>query len=484
MEEQQQQWNTRKKRGKRKHPNYGFLFLVIVLLTGVGTLFSVRLAHQQVAAQEKAAFEAATSQLKATISKESTENGLATTVKEQVVAGVQTLLFVPEQTSSATALTQALGNSASQWTKEVAQQAHTVVVTKTIAGAVDEKVQTYAVDSDIYHWTEKGGLEKTATHVEKPIYVNVATNKPVTFKDLVKADAANVAAIQQVVEQKLLDQENSKGNALNVVLNLPSITQDTPITYEPEQVTIHLPENKLAVKEISLAYHEIRGFIDTTLVSAAGLAETGGATGSASSKLIALTFDDGPNSTTTPQILDILKQNKVLGTFFMLGKMVDANPTMAKRVQAEGHEIGSHTYNHQYLGKLSAADLKLEVNAADKAIYEATGVLPKLLRPPYGAITAAGAKVAGKAIIQWDIDSLDWKLNNATAVIQTVQKQIQNGGIILMHDIHTDTVQALPTLIVQLKNQGYQFVTIDQLFQQQERPLYQYFGQTDSRLVS
>jgi peptidoglycan/xylan/chitin deacetylase (PgdA/CDA1 family) len=484
MEDQQQQANTRKTRGKRKHPNYGFLFLVIVLLTGVGTLFSVKLAHQQVAAQETEAFEAATSQLKATISQESTQSGLATTVKEQVVAGVQTLLFIPEQSGAVQELAQALEHSASQWTNEVAKQTHTVVVTKTIAGAVDEKVQTFAVDSDVYHWTEKGGMKKIATHVEKPIYINGATSKPVTFKDLVKQDAANVAAIQQVVEQKLLDQTKAKGNAITEVLNLPSITQDTTITYEPEQVTLHLPENKLAVTEVTLAYHEISGFIDTTLVSAAGLADTGGAAASASGKLIALTFDDGPNSTTTPQILDILKQNNVLGTFFMLGKMVDANPAMAKRVQAEGHEIGSHTYNHQYLGKLSAADLKLEVNAADKAIYEATGVLPKLLRPPYGAITQAGAKAAGKAIIQWDIDSLDWKLNNAAAVVQTVQKQIQNGGIILMHDIHTDTVQALPTLIAQLKSQGYQFVTIDQLLHQQERPLYQYFGQTDSRLVS
>ncbi|MGN3393784.1 polysaccharide deacetylase family protein, partial [Enterococcus sp. 125944] len=180
---------------------------------------------------------------------------------------------------------------------------------------------------------------------------------------------------------------------------------------------------------------------------------------------------------------NILKTDNVKATFFMLGQMVDQNPDVAKQVHDEGHEVASHSYSHPQLNTLSTDELQREINKTNKAIFKATGVLPRNIRPPYGAIDKKSAETIGMPIIQWDIDSQDWKSKNPGTINNVVKQNVFNGAIILIHDIHPESVKAVPGLISMLKHEGYEFVTIDQLLSGKQKPLHQYFGMNDERLV-
>ena len=184
-------------------------------------------------------------------------------------------------------------------------------------------------------------------------------------------------------------------------------------------------------------------------------------------KMIALTFDDGPDPTTTPQALAILKKYNAKATFFMVGKNVSANPDIAKQVRKEGHQIGNHTWDHPQLPKLSLDNAKKEILDTQEAIQKATGVQTKITRPPYGAINSAIQYGVDQSFIMWDVDSLDWKTHNTTAILNEVKKEVKPGSIILMHDIHQTTIDALPTVLDYLKSQGYTFVTVDELLDYQ-----------------
>ena len=184
-------------------------------------------------------------------------------------------------------------------------------------------------------------------------------------------------------------------------------------------------------------------------------------------KMIALTFDDGPDPTTTPQALAILKKYNAKATFFMVGKNVSANPDIAKQVRKEGHQIGNHTWDHPQLPKLSLDNAKKEILDTQEAIQKATGVQTKITRPPYGAINNAIQYGVDQSFIMWDVDSLDWKTHNTTAILNEVKKEVKPGSIILMHDIHQTTIDALPTVLDYLKSQGYTFVTVDELLDYQ-----------------
>lgn len=201
-------------------------------------------------------------------------------------------------------------------------------------------------------------------------------------------------------------------------------------------------------------------------------------------KLIALTFDDGPNAATTPGILKTLAAAQVKATFFEVGTGIAALPALAKRVKAAGHEVGTHTFDHPYLPKLASAKAWDELYGNNLwTYYHVFGTLPPFIRPPYGAMSKANADLIGMPAIQWSVDSQDWKSKSKPAIIARIQATARPGGIVLMHDIQPAEVQALPVVIANLKRQGYQFVTVSQLLGQQLLPGHQYFGQGDERLI-
>ena len=180
-------------------------------------------------------------------------------------------------------------------------------------------------------------------------------------------------------------------------------------------------------------------------------------------KVVALTFDDGPNSTTTNQALDTLSKYGIKATFFVLGKNVSGNEEILKRMKADGHVIGNHSWSHPVLSKLSLDEAKKQITDTEDALTKVLGSSSKLMRPPYGAITDDIRNSLDLSFIMWDVDSLDWKSKNEAAILTEIQREVKNGSIILMHDIHAETVNALPKVIDYLKGQGYDFVTIPDL---------------------
>lgn len=197
-------------------------------------------------------------------------------------------------------------------------------------------------------------------------------------------------------------------------------------------------------------------------------------------KYVALTFDDGPSSKVTPRVLETLKEFDAVATFFMLGSQVDYYSELAKKVAENGHEIASHTESHKDLTKLSVRGIRQELATSRDKITKATGQVPTLVRPPYGAYNETVKKIAGEnqeSIILWSVDSLDWKSRNATAVNAQILKTIRPGSIVLMHDIHPSTADALPKLLSTLKEQGYEFVTVSQLLSlQNDQGVGPYYG--------
>lgn len=182
-----------------------------------------------------------------------------------------------------------------------------------------------------------------------------------------------------------------------------------------------------------------------------------------SNKYIALTFDDGPNYNTN-KVLDILEENNVPATFFVLGNRIKGNENILKRMVSSKMEIGNHTFNHLLLTKYKEDKINDEINNTKNLIFEVTGKYPKLLRPSYGSFNKTIKRVGEAPIIIWDIDTLDWKYHNSKKIASRVINKVKDGDIILMHDIYSATSNSLNIIIPKLLNNGYTFVTVPELF--------------------
>lgn len=196
-------------------------------------------------------------------------------------------------------------------------------------------------------------------------------------------------------------------------------------------------------------------------------------------KYVALTFDDGPSSKVTPRILQTLEQHDAKATFFMLGNRVEMYPTIAAQVAAEGHEIANHTFSHPNLKKLSHKEMTEEIEKTNKLIEISTGVTPTLFRPPYGIYSQDILNYTASnnySTILWSVDSLDWKSRNPAAIKKEILSNITNRSIVLIHDLHTATAEALPELLMTLKQEGYEFVTVSELLTLQNEKVDPYFG--------
>ncbi len=182
-----------------------------------------------------------------------------------------------------------------------------------------------------------------------------------------------------------------------------------------------------------------------------------------SKKMIALTFDDGPNYNTS-KVIDVLNKYDIKATFFVLGSRAINNKDILKKMADSGMEIGNHTYNHLLLTKYDENKIRSEIEDTSEVIYSATKKRPKLLRPSYGSVNNKIKKVANMPIIIWDIDTLDWKYHNSKRITSRVVNKVRDGDIILMHDIYSASLNALSNIIPILQGNGYEFVTIDELF--------------------
>lgn len=185
---------------------------------------------------------------------------------------------------------------------------------------------------------------------------------------------------------------------------------------------------------------------------------------------VALTFDDGPSATTAAGLLDLLAAEEVPATFFVLGSQAQAFPELAARQVAERHEVGNHSWQHPDLSAMSEQAVREELQRTSDVVEGVTGVRPVLLRPPYGATSQTVAGVAaelGMAQAMWNIDTLDWQHRDPAQTVAAA-RQAGRGSIVLMHDIHPTTIQAVPAVITGLREAGFTFVTVSDLLGQTE----------------
>lgn len=178
---------------------------------------------------------------------------------------------------------------------------------------------------------------------------------------------------------------------------------------------------------------------------------------------IAITFDDGPHPYYTEQLLDGLQERNVPATFFVTGKQAEAYPELVKRMQDEGHLIGNHTYSHIQLGKGNRKSYIEELVKTNEVIKEITGEETQYVRPPYGSWDKSIEAELTMFPVLWTIDPLDWCSDNVSCIVQKVIAKAGENDIILMHDQYKTTVTAAFEIIDELKAQGYEFVTVDEI---------------------
>ena len=182
---------------------------------------------------------------------------------------------------------------------------------------------------------------------------------------------------------------------------------------------------------------------------------------------IAITFDDGPHPKNTPRLLDMLRERNIRATFYVIGRNVDLYPNVLRRTVSEGHEIGNHTYNHPILSKLGDSTVREELTKCRDAVARAAGVQPRTLRPPYGALLQRQREWIHRELnyptIMWSVDPLDWKRPGASVVTSRILSNTTPGAIVLAHDLHASTVDAMPATLDGLLRKGFKFVTVSQL---------------------
>lgn len=182
---------------------------------------------------------------------------------------------------------------------------------------------------------------------------------------------------------------------------------------------------------------------------------------------IAITFDDGPHPRNTPRLLDILRERNIKATLYVIGRNVDLYPHIVRRAVAEGHEIGNHSQTHRLLSKLSDSEVREELGRCRDAVARASGFRIRTMRPPYGGLTQRQRLMVhaefGYPTILWSVDPLDWKRPGSSVITSRIVGNTRPGGIVLAHDLHAQTIDAMPDTLDGLLRRGFQFVTVSQL---------------------
>lgn len=180
---------------------------------------------------------------------------------------------------------------------------------------------------------------------------------------------------------------------------------------------------------------------------------------------VALTFDDGPRRTTTPLLLDGLKERGASATFFVVGEEIAGNEDLILRMRDEGHQVGNHTWSHVRLEGKDTKDHLEEIQRTETALTELLGAGDRWVRPPYGLIDPATAEQVTLPLVKWSVDPRDWESRDTDKVVKAVLEAVKPGDIILLHDIYPTSVEAALQVIDRLEAKGYEFVTVEELLQ-------------------
>ncbi|MBC1482715.1 polysaccharide deacetylase family protein [Listeria sp. FSL L7-1509] len=351
---------------------------------------------------------------------------------------------------------------------------------KLVKNAVSYKVEQYEY--------VKEGQTKLSLQNEKDICKNLVTDAEtgnlLTLENVLQKSDETKVKIKTAVEQELIKSGDIPLKDIGVLGEVKSIAKWTDTNFGLTDTELILPievPGYLKIKKVNLKLADIADLVNKRYlpadikVPATPKAKAG--------KKIALTFDDGPSASVTPKVLETLKRNKVKATFFVLGSQALQNPGLVKRELNDGHQVGSHSWDHPQLTKLSKKEVYDQVLKTQKVIFDQTGYFPTTVRPPYGAVNKEVAEEMGLPIIQWSVDTEDWKNKNPKIITSKIMASASDGAIVLMHDIHSTTEASLDKTIKLLKKQGYQFVTINELFSEKLQVGKQYFDESEARIV-
>jgi len=192
---------------------------------------------------------------------------------------------------------------------------------------------------------------------------------------------------------------------------------------------------------------------------------------------LAMTFDDGPHPVNTPKLLDLLKSRNIKATFFLVGERVKMHPEIVRRILAEGHEVANHTWTHPSLVSISDEKIRSEFQRTADAIWDAAQYRPHIMRPPFGATNKRIEQWVynefGYSSITWSVDPNDWRRPGVQVVANRLIAGAHKGAIMLAHDIHAPTIEAMPQVCDALLAKGYKFLTVSQLInlEQQSAPV-------------
>ena len=314
----------------------------------------------------------------------------------------------------------------------------------------------------VSHKIESKKISSAEETIVSSIYLDKDNNEFTLSSLFTSPDDAKQKFLVRI-KQQLAVQGASEEDINQIITKLRDEDMATwKFTYNDSKFSIAVESNTSEINSVDISINDLYKYIDETYLKGEDLEKYKAYIKKRSRKAVALTFDDGPNPNTTPVALELLKKYNAKGTFFMVGKAVAGNEEIIKQVVAEGHQIGNHSWSHPLLTKISLEQAKSQINDTTEALKKASGQDVHIMRPPYGGINATIQAAVDQSFILWDVDTLDWKNRNTASIMKEVRKA-RPGSIILMHDVHQTSINALPSVLQYLTEQGFELVTIDEL---------------------
>lgn len=299
----------------------------------------------------------------------------------------------------------------------------------------------------------------------------------------------NKEAAKEILANHIKKALETKGTtAEQITVYLEKVKQldwkTVDFSYENSQLNLVLPEQEVGVATVAINVPDLYDVVESSYLSEEDKKKydeyQAEKARKAQEKMVALTFDDGPNPVTTVRILDLLKKYNAKATFFILGQNIAGNEEILKRMVAEGHEVANHSFTHPNLTTLAPEQVKQEIEQTQVAIEKVIGKRPTMVRPPYGAVNKTVMDAMQLPAIYWSVDSLDWQSRNPQAILNVVQTTTQPGSIILMHDIHEPTADSLEPVLQYLQSQGYILGTMSDMVGTNLNPQYVYYDRTST----
>lgn len=295
----------------------------------------------------------------------------------------------------------------------------------------------------------------------KSYFVNSTNGKIMQIEDLIKPDKIKIFQnkVSELIEKKFpkFIQEGLKNDKVEIAYEIGD--KELILHFSNYQITPSIKEELF----LKINYNEIKDEINFKANLSEEYEVENGFHYDKNKKTIAFTFDDGPSGNKTQRLLNILKENKMHATFFMVGNRMESFTNIILETLQNGNEIGSHSFQHGNMTRLKKEELIEDERKTNEIYKKITGNDLKLLRPPYGNVNQLMKDNLNYSFVNWNIDTEDWRYRNAEHIYHEVISKVEDGDIILMHDLYDSTIEAVEKLLPELYVRGFQVVTVSEL---------------------